>query len=146
MSEVDNLNALSYKIIGASYEVRKHAGRFMRERYYELALAHELRKMGLNVECQVKIPAYYKGVNLDYYFEADLIIEKCIIVELKAVYSMGENEARQLIAYLRMTGLKLGLLINFGAKSFRASSLTEALINYPGATLKDGIYRIVNGI
>jgi GxxExxY protein len=83
------------------------------ESTYEVCLEHELRKTGLSVERQVPVPVVYDGIKLDAGYQLDLVVEKKIIIELKAVESVLPIHEAQLLTYLKLTGLKLGLLINF---------------------------------
>ena len=109
--------------------IHNRLGPGLLESVYRILLAHELRKRGLHVQIEQDIPLEYDGVRLDVGFRADLIIEGKVIVELKSVESLNRVHAKQPLTYLRVTNLRLGLLINFG----------EALI-------KNGIRRIANGI
>ncbi len=101
----------------------------MLESVYEAVLAYELKQRGLLVVRQQAIPVIYEEVQLEEGFRADLIIEGKVIIELKSVEAIAPVHKKQVLTYLRLTNLKLGLLINFG----------EALI-------KDGITRVVNGL
>lgn len=101
----------------------------MFESVYEVVLAHELCKRELNIERQVPIPIEYDGMQFDEGFRADIIIEGSVILELKSVESLSAAHRKQIQTYLRLTGLKLGFLLNFGA-----------------ALMKDGIVRAVNGL
>lgn len=129
---------IGYDIIGASYEVRNTAGKNMREVYYKSALAWELRQRGYVVEVEKTIPALYKGIQIDDSYRADIVVDNRVIIEVKAKGHLGEEEARQLITYLSLSGYKLGYLINFGAASFKSGRLSDAL------PYNSGIYRIVN--
>ena len=136
----DEYDKIGREIIGAAFDVMKNSGRGMREKYYEKALIYELKRRGLNVREQVSIPALYQGVVIDDAYQADLVVNDSIIIELKATLLMGEIEVRQLITYLKLTGYKLGYLINFGAKDFVIGSSKDT---YP---YKNGIYRFVNNL
>ena len=85
------------------------------EKVYENALANELRRMGLQVEQQVRINVFYAGEVVGEYF-ADLLVEQCVIVELKAAQQLLESHSAQLLTYLRATPYEVGLLLNFGPK------------------------------
>ena len=80
---------------------------------YEAALVHELRKAGLQVATQVEIPVVYDGVRLDLYFRADLIVENRVLLELKSVTELLPIHSKQLLNYLRLSSLRVGLLLNF---------------------------------
>ncbi|MCE5293160.1 MAG: GxxExxY protein [Chlamydiales bacterium] len=113
-------NTLSYKIIGAAMEVHKIlGGSGLLESIYEAALCHELRLQGLHVRSQVPVPVQYKGVIIRDPLVLDIVVENQIIVETKAVEKLNPIFEVQLLSYLRLTGLHLGLLINFGAKHLK---------------------------
>lgn len=128
VKELNELNQLSNKIIGAAIEVHKELGPGLLESVYEECLAHELRTIGLCVETQVALPIKYKGVNLDKEYRIDVLVDKKIIIELKSVEELKKVNEIQLVTYLKMSGVKMGLLINF---------------NVP--KLVDGIKRKING-
>ncbi|MFO8000072.1 MAG: GxxExxY protein [Marinilabilia sp.] len=123
------LNHISSKIIGGAIEVHKELGPGLLESVYEACLAHELRNNGLLVEEQVHLPLTYKNQTLEKDFVLDLLIEKEVIVELKAVEEIHPVHEVQLVTYLKLAHKKLGLLINF---------------NVP--VLHKGIYRKVNNL
>lgn len=128
IAELNELNRLSKKIIGAAIEVHKELGPGLLESVYEECLAHELRSIGLCVETQVDLPVKYKGVTLDKQYRIDVLVDKKIIIELKSVEELKKVNEIQLVTYLKMSGMKMGLLINF---------------NVP--KLVDGIKRKING-
>ncbi|MGQ0601673.1 MAG: GxxExxY protein [Anaerolineales bacterium] len=107
---------LTYKIIGAALEVHKVLGPGFLEAVYDAALAFELEKLGLQFERQKVLEVYYKGMNIGQY-KADFIVEGKVIVELKAQKSLTTVDEAQLINYPKATGIQVGLLFNFGAKS-----------------------------
>ncbi len=112
-SAADDLNALTEKIIGCAYEVANGLGAGFLEKVYENALRNELRRTGLAVLQQHAIPVVWRGeVVGDYY--ADLLVEKVVIVELKAVKTVDDIHIAQCLNYLKATGLQLCLLVNFG--------------------------------
>ena len=121
------LNILAGEIIGAAMQVHTALGPGLLESTYEICLAHELECHGINVKSQVYLPVKYKGILLDAGYRVDLIVEDSIIVELKAVESLTRVHTAQILAYLKLSHIKLGLLINF---------------NVPH--LKQGLKRIVN--
>lgn len=100
-------------VIGAAIEVHKALGPGLLESIYEAALAHELGLRDLNVERQKAVSIEYKGVELPEAFRLDLLLEGSVIVELKCVDAFLPIHEAQLLSYLKLTGLKLGLLINF---------------------------------
>lgn len=120
-------NELSYKIIGAALEVHKTIGVGLLENAYEIALVYELKKLGLKVENQILLPLKYKEVSIDNAYRIDLIVENKVIIEIKSVLDIHPIFYSQVLTYLKLTNIRLGLLINF---------------NTP--LIKDGIHRIVN--
>jgi GxxExxY protein len=107
------LKDLTEKVIGAAMEVHNQLGTGFLEKVYENALVFELRSRGVEAASQVLVPVSYKGALVGDYV-ADLLIERCLICEIKAIRDLvGEHEA-QLINYLKGTGIKVGLLLNFG--------------------------------
>ncbi len=122
-------NPLSYRIINAAYKVHTQLGPGLLESAYEFALCHELRKSGLSVERQKALPMYYDGIRLNVGFRTDLIVEGLVIIEIKSVEMLAGVHYKQLLTYLKLSGLKLGLLINFNQ-----------------ALLKTGISRVVNNL
>ena len=107
-------NEITEEVIGAAYEVANTLGVGFLERVYENALFHELTKRGLLVEQQKTIKVLYDGVVVGDYV-ADLIVEGRILVELKAIKALDNVHTAQVINYLKATGLRTGLLLNFGS-------------------------------
>ena len=107
-----NINDVTYAINGAVFEVNRVLGSGFLEKVYENALLVELRKRGLRAEVQVPIKVKYKGEVVGDYF-ADLVVEDQVIVELKVVEQLDNIHEAQLINYLKATGMKVGLLVNF---------------------------------
>jgi GxxExxY protein len=101
------------EIVDAAYKVHKELGPGLLESVYEACLTHELTKRGLKVDTQIELPVHYETVRLDIGFRLDLLVENEIIVELKAVETMIPLFEAQLLTYLKLTGKRLGLLINF---------------------------------
>lgn len=122
-------NEISKIIVDVSYKIHTKLGPGLLESVYEAILFHELVKRGLSVERQKTIPVVWENVFLDIGFRSDLIVEDKVIVEIKSVEQVSRVHPKQLLTYLRITKLKLGLLINFN----------EALI-------KNGITRVANGL
>ena len=110
----NGLNSISEKVIGCAYQVANELGSGFLEKVYENAMAHELRKAGLVVKQQYPIQVRYDGVVVGDYV-ADLLVEKSVIVELKAVKRIDEIHFAQCLNYLKATGLELCLLLNFGS-------------------------------
>jgi GxxExxY protein len=122
-------NEISYKIIGVAIELHKNLGAGLLESAYEAALAYDLRQIGLDVKQQVPMPFVYKEIKQDIGYRIDLIVENKVIIELKSVENLAAVHYAQTLTYLKLSDLKLGLLINFNTK-----------------ILKEGIHRIVNNL
>ena len=112
-SNQNDLNHLTEKIIGCAFEVSNVLGCGFLEKVYENALVQELKAAGLYVQAQYPISVYYKGMVVGNFF-ADILVEKCILVELKALSYLDSNHQAQCLNYLKASGLNLCLLINFG--------------------------------
>jgi GxxExxY protein len=125
----DDHNRLSQIIVDCAVTVHRTLGPGLLESVYQLAMCHELGLRGLRFEKEVPVSVNYKGHDLGEGFRADIIVEGVIILELKSVVKLNDVHPKQLLTYLRLTRLKLGLLLNFN----------EAL-------MKDGIVRVVNGL
>lgn len=106
---------LTEKIIQAYYAVYNELGSGFLEKVYENAFALELRERGLVVQQQTPITVFYRGQPVGDYF-ADLLVEECIFIELKAVEALKDEHSAQLVNYLRATGIEVGLLFNFGPR------------------------------
>ncbi|MBS2213673.1 GxxExxY protein [Carboxylicivirga mesophila] len=106
-------NELTSAVIGAAIEVHRQLGPGLLEAVYEECLISELKNKGLKVENQVKLPIIYKGKELSKHFIIDIVVEDKLIVELKAVEDILSVHEVQLVTYLKLSGMKLGLLINF---------------------------------
>jgi GxxExxY protein len=122
-------NQIAAVIVDEAYKLHVRPGPGLLESVYTLLLAHGIEKRGLKVLRQVVIPIEYEGVRFEESFRADLIVEDKVIVELKSVERLDQVHYKQLLTYLRFSGKRLGLLINFG----------ETLI-------RNGIHRMVNGL
>jgi len=122
-------NEIGKIIVDSAIAVHRELGPGLLESVYEVVLAYELRQRGLSVKRQVPMPIRYKDMTFDEAFRADLVVEEKVIVELKSVERVSEAHKKQVQTYLRLTGCKLGFLLNFG----------EAL-------MKRGITRTVNGL
>ena len=106
-------------IIGSAIEVHRELGPGLLESSYEACLAHELATRGFDVKRQLAIPVSYKGICLDCGYRADLLVEDQIIVELKTIERFAPIHEAQILSYLRLSGKKVGLLINFHAYSIK---------------------------
>jgi len=122
-------NELSKIIVNSCYQIHKELGPGLFESVYEECLHFELIQQGLSVQRQKELPVIYKSLKMEIGFRTDLIVENKVIVEIKSIETIAPVHQKQLLTYLRLTNLKLGLLVNFN----------EALI-------KDGIQRIVNNL
>jgi GxxExxY protein len=122
-------NEISKIIVDVAYKVHSKLGPGLLESVYEEILYFEFLKLGLKVQRQTVVPVIWDNIKMELGFRADLIVENKVIIELKSVENIVPVHPKQLLTYLKITGLKLGLLINFN----------EALI-------KDGITRIVNNL
>ncbi len=116
-------------LVDCCYKIHTGLGPGLLESVYLEILLYELKKAGLNCEKEVGIPVHYDEIKLDLGFRADLIVENLVIIELKAVEKFMPVHKKQLTTYLRLTRMKLGLLVNFNAN-----------------LIKDGIERVVNGL
>ena len=108
-----NQNTVTYEIRGAIYSVYNELGPGLLESIYEGALLYELQNRGLNVKCQVPVKASYKGVEMDFGYRIDLLVEDDVIVEVKSVESLHDVHKKQLLTYLKLAHKSLGILINF---------------------------------
>ncbi len=122
-------NELSNKIVGVAIEIHKQLGPGLLESAYEFPFAYELREAGLVVEQQVPMPLIYKEIKMECGYRIDLLIEKKVVIEIKSLETLAPVHYAQTLTYLRLSNVKLGLLINFN-----------------NVKLKDGIHRIVNNL
>lgn len=122
-------NDISYKIRGAAFKTHTELGPGLLESVYEKVLAHELEKAQLSVLTQLPMPVVYDGIKMEHGFRVDLLVEEKVIVEVKSVETLLDVHYKQLLTYLKLSGKKLGLLINFNCSS-----------------LKNSIKRIVNNL
>lgn len=108
---------LTYKIIGIAMEIHRELQSGFLEAVYEEVMGKEFKKAKIPFENQVRVDIYYKEEKLDKQYQADFIIDKEVLVELKGINKITDIERAQVINYLKATGLKVGLIINFGGKS-----------------------------
>jgi GxxExxY protein len=116
-------------VVDAAVEVHRGLGPGLLESVYCVVLAHVLEKRGLHVEREVPIPVEWDGIRFEVGFRADLIVERMVLLELKSAEAVAPVHKKQVLTYLRLTNLRVGLLLNFGA-----------------ALMKDGIHRVANGL
>jgi GxxExxY protein len=122
-------NEIGTIVIDTAVLVHRELGPGLLESVYEIVLAHELRARGLEVDRQVIVPIQYKRLEFNEGFRADVVVERKVILELKSLEIVNNAHKKQLLTYLRLTGMNLGYLLNFGE-----------------AVMKDGITRTVNGL
>lgn len=122
-------NEISYKIIGAALDIHKNIGPGLLESAYENALAFDLKELGFDVKQQVSMPFIYKDIQQEVGYRIDLTVNNKVLIEIKSVENLAPVHFAQTLTYLKLSGLKLGLLINFNTK-----------------TLKEGVHRIVNNL
>ena len=122
-------NEIGESIIGTAINIHREIGPGLLETVYEVILADQLRKRGLKIKRQMTIPVKYQGIKFEEGFRADLIVENKVIIELKCVEKLNNSHKKQLLTYLRLTGMHLGYLLNF----------SESM-------MKNGIIRTVNNL
>jgi len=122
-------NEIARVVVDAALKVHRALGPGLLESVYEVVLAHELRSRGLRVQRQVSVPIRYEDISFEEAFKADLVVEQKVIVEIKSVELAKRVHKKQVLTYLRLADIRLGLLINFGTELIR-----------------DGITRLVNGL
>lgn len=121
------INEITSEIVDASYHLHKDLGPGLLETVYEVCLFHELQWRGFKVERQIPIPIIYKGIKFQEGFSADIIVNNSVILELNSVSEISKVHKKQLLTYLKVADISVGLLLNFGAN-----------------TMKEGISRVVN--
>jgi len=122
-------NEIGTEVVGAAIAIHRRLGPGLMEAVYEVVLSHELKQRGFQVERQVPVSIEYRGIKFDERFRADVIVNDRVLIELKSLKKLTAAHRKQIQTYLRLTGMKLGYLLNFG----------EAL-------MKNGIVRTVNGL
>jgi GxxExxY protein len=122
-------NEVAKNVVDVAYHIHKRLGPGLLESVYEVVMKHELSKRGFHVENQVPISVEWENQRLEVGFRADLIVDHCVIVELKSLETVAPVHKKILLTYLRIADRRLGLLINFGAE-----------------LIKEGITRIVNNL
>ncbi len=114
-----DVNELSRAVIGCAIEVHRALGPGLLESTYEICLCHELTLQAIPFERQKPIPVAYKGVKLDCGYRADLIVDRRLLVEIKAIDQTSAIHDAQLLSYLKLSGLKVGLLVNFNVRMLK---------------------------
>lgn len=129
MSDVDNLNRITGVIVDSAYRIHSKLGPGLMESVYESILSRDLARLGLIIERQKSLSFDFEGLWFDDACRADLIIERCVVVEIKSTASILPRHHKQLLTYMRILDYRVGLLLNFGA-----------------ATMKEGIKRVANRV
>jgi GxxExxY protein len=127
----ERLNALTEAIIGAAIEVHHALGPGMLESAYDACLAYELLQKGLRIERQKPMPLVYRGQVLDGGYRIDLLVEELVVVEVKAVECLGRVHGAQLLSYLKLSGCKVGLLVNFNVKWLAENGIKRIVHGFP---------------
>jgi GxxExxY protein len=127
--EIMTENELAKEVIGCAITVHRSLGPGLLENAYQQCLAYELKNLGLSVEVEKPMPLIYEEVEMDCGYRIDILVENKLIIELKSVIELNDVHLAQTLTYLKLSGCKLGLLINFNV-----------------AILKHGIKRVVNGL
>ena len=124
-----NENEIAKILVNTAFRIHTRLGPGLLESAYQAIMVYELQNRGLQVEAEISMPIHYDGITLDVGYRADIVVERLVIIELKSVEKIAEVHKKQLLTYLRLADMRLGLLVNFGAP-----------------LIKDGITRIVNGL
>ena len=124
-----NENQIAAAVVDAAFKIHTTLGPGLLESVYEAILEYELRNRGLSVLRQIGLPVYYEGLKLEIGYRVDLIVGDKVIIEIKSIEALAPIHKRQLLTYLRLANMRLGLLINFNVER-----------------IKDGIQRVVNGL
>ena len=127
MSRLEEIEALARAVIDCGFHLHREIGPGLLESVYQALMIASLRERGLQVAAEVTVPIRYKGIVIDNAFKADLIIENSLLIELKSTERVSPVHAKQVLTYLRLLKMPLGLLMNFGQPTF-----------------KQGLQRIVN--
>jgi GxxExxY protein len=122
-------NAVGKEVLGYAHRVHRALGPGLLENAYEACLAHELSKSGLAAKRQLALPVQYDGIRVELGYRLDLLVEDLVVVEIKAVEHLSDVHRAQVISYLKLGGYRLGYLLNFNV-----------------TVLKDGIWRVANGL
>ena len=112
-------NDITYKIRGCIFAVYNNLGPGLLESFYEAALMYELQNYGLASRCQVALPVIYDGVKLEVGFRLDILVEEKVIVEIKSVEDLSKLHFKQLLTYLKLSEMKVGILVNFNCENIK---------------------------
>ena len=129
--EAARLNSLTERIISAAIAVHRALGPGLLESAYEACLYYELVTLGLRVERQKPLPLTYEGVKLDCAYRMDLVVEMSVIVEVKSVVKLDRVHEAQMVSYLKISGLKVGLVLNFNVKNLSQQGIMRKVNNFP---------------
>lgn len=123
------MDALTDRVIGAAIEVHKHTGPGLLESVYEACLCHELSLLRISFSRQVDLPVAYKGIKLDCGYRMDIVVEECLVLELKTVERLLPVHSAHLLTYLKLARMQVGLLLNFNEPVLRRG-LKRLVNNY----------------
>jgi len=126
---MNDINQITGQIVDAAMKVHSALGLGLLESAYQGCLLHELRSRGLTVQAQVVLPVVYDGIQIEVGYRIDLLVEDCVIIEVKSVDKLAPIHEAQLLTYLKLSGIQVGLLLNFNV-----------------VHMKDGIKRMVNNL
>lgn len=124
-----DINDLTYKVRGAIFKVHKSLGLGLLESVYEAALVYQLMQLGLKVISQAGLPVTYNGILLELGFRIDVIVEDSVIIEVKSIEVLHDVHKKQVLTYLRLSGKKIGLLVNFNVSSLKDKESLIRIIN-----------------
>jgi GxxExxY protein len=124
-----DINELTYKIRAAIFKVHSSLGPGLLESVYLVKLAYELVQLGLHIITQVGLPVNYKDVKLELGFRIDIIVENSVIIEVKSVEALHDVHKKQVLTYLKLSGKKLGILVNFNVSSLKDKESVIRIIN-----------------
>lgn len=129
--EAQRLNELTERIIGAAIDVHRRLGPGLLESAYEACLSYALVTRGMSIERQKSLPLEYEGVRLDCAYRMDLVVDGAVIVEVKSVERLEAVHDAQMISYLKISGVKVGLIVNFNVKNLTDDGLRRKVNAFP---------------
>ncbi len=118
-------NEISFKIRACIFKVYNNLGPGLLESVYEATLIYELEELNLKTKSQVPIPVYYEGIKLDLGFRADIIVQDKVLIEIKSIENMAEVHHKQVLTYLKLADLRLGILVNFNTENIANSIIRK---------------------
>jgi GxxExxY protein len=118
-------NEISFKIRACIFKVYDNLGPGLLESVYEATLIYELEELNLKTKSQVPIPVYYEGIKLDLGFRADIIVQDKVLIEIKSIENMAEVHHKQVLTYLKLADLRLGILVNFNTENIANSIIRK---------------------